>query len=353
MTNQLRIPAEWENQQAVQLTWPHVNSDWQPWIVEIEQVFDQLVKAISRYQSVIIACHPSRFNSLQTQFSDNQKVEVYSVKSDDTWARDHGPISQYHSGKLRLLNFRFNGWGSKYGANLDDKITSELAQQNAFTGTQILDQNWILEGGSIESDGQGSCLTTSRCLLNPNRNHQLSQLDIEQKLANIGFNRILWLSEGYLTGDDTDAHIDTLARFCSPDTIAYVQCRDKSDEHYQPLQAMEQQLQQFRQSNGEPYRLVPLPLPDPCINQNGERLPATYANFLIINNAVLVPTYGVRQDATALKILQRTFNNRDIIAINCRTVIEQFGSLHCLTMQIHSPTSSDQTPVNNSESYEI
>ena len=336
MAVNLRIPAEWEQQQAIQLTWPHADSDWQPWIDRIESVFINLVTAISQYQAVMVACHPSCFERVKNDLAEIKAVTLYPIASNDTWARDHGPISQYQQGQLRLLNFIFNGWGSKYGANLDNQITEQLSQQNAFAATELVSCDWILEGGSIESDGQGTCLTTSRCLLNPNRNSQLSQADLEQHLASIGFDRTLWLTEGYLAGDDTDAHIDTLARFCSTDTIAYVQCLDSEDIHYQPLLAMEQQLQQFKTRKKQNYRLVPLPLPSPCYNRDGDRLPATYANFLMINGAVLVPTYNVKEDKIALEIIQNLFPTRDIIGIDCRTVIEQFGSLHCLTMQIHT-----------------
>jgi agmatine/peptidylarginine deiminase len=192
----------------------------------------------------------------------------------------------------------------------------------------------VLEGGSLESDGKGTILTTSECLLSKNRNEHLSKIQIEQHLKeNFGAERVLWLNHGYLAGDDTDSHIDTLARFCNEKTIAYVGCENPEDEHYEALLQMKKELQQFTDVNGNHYQLVELPLPDACFDEDGKRLPATYANFTIVNGAVLVPVYGVLQDEKALEILQNCFPKREIIGVNCRILIEQHGSLHCVTMQ--------------------
>jgi agmatine/peptidylarginine deiminase len=194
----------------------------------------------------------------------------------------------------------------------------------------------VLEGGSLESDGKGTILTTSECLLSKNRNEHLSKVQIEQHLKeNFGAERILWLNHGYLAGDDTDSHIDTLARFCDDKTIVYVGCEDQEDEHFEALRQMKKELQQFRDFEGNPYKLIEVPLPDACFDTDGNRLPATYANFTIINGAVLVPVYGVSQDKTAMEILQGCFPDRKVIGVNCRILIEQHGSLHCVTMQYH------------------
>ncbi|MEM1214393.1 MAG: agmatine deiminase family protein, partial [Bacteroidota bacterium] len=255
--------------------------------------------------------------------------------SNDTWARDHGPISVFEDGQLRLLDFIFNGWGLKFPANRDNLLTKTLHTWGIYGDLPLEQVGLVLEGGALETDGQGTLLTTRECLLSPNRNPHLEQAALEEKLnETLGVDRFLWLENGRLLGDDTDAHIDTLARFCDAETIAYVHCDDPRDVHYADLQLMEQELQQFRTRRGTPYRLVPLPWPDACHAQDGNRLPATYANFLIINGAVLVPTYGLPQDQTALQVLQDCFPTREIIGIDCRLLIEQHGSLHCVTMQI-------------------
>ncbi|MDR1610043.1 MAG: agmatine deiminase family protein, partial [Candidatus Symbiothrix sp.] len=192
----------------------------------------------------------------------------------------------------------------------------------------------VLEGGSIESDGEGTLLTTSRCLLSKNRNEYKSKEEIAGYFQMIfGLKRILWLNKGYLAGDDTDSHIDTLARFCDSQTIAYVQCTDESDEHFKELSQMERELQKFKTPDGKPYRLIPLPMAEP-VYEDDERLPATYANFLIINGAVLMPGYNSPLDEIARLQLQQAFPDREIISIDCLPLIKQHGSLHCVTMQL-------------------
>lgn len=255
----------------------------------------------------------------------------------DTWARDHGPMATIRQGELFINDFGFNGWGNKFDARLDNLITEGLFNQKAF-GAEVRYNNlrdFILEGGSIESDGNGTILTTSACLLNPNRNPGFSKADIESKLAEtLGTTRVLWLDHGHLEGDDTDSHIDTLARFCNESTIAYVKCTNSADSHFEDMALMEAQLKSFTRVDGEPYTLVPLPMVSPIYNSEGARMGATYANFLIINKAVLVPVYGVPEDNHALEILAGVFPDREIVGINCLPLIKQNGSLHCITMQI-------------------
>jgi agmatine deiminase len=256
--------------------------------------------------------------------------------SNDTWARDHGPVTIFEQGQKILLDFVFNGWGLKFAANKDNLITRKLYEKGIFGHDEIRHGGLVLEGGALETDGAGTLMTTTECLLSPNRNPHLTQKEVEELLSEkLGVDRFLWLENGYLAGDDTDSHIDTLARFCSQDTIVYVQCPDKADEHYEALKQMEQELQAFRTRDGESYNLVPLPWPSPCYAEDGHRLPATYANFLIINGAVLVPTYRVPEDATALEVLTACFPSRKIIGIDCRELIEQHGSLHCISMQLY------------------
>lgn len=338
---QVRLPAEWEPQSAIMLTWPHINTDWRETLSAVEDTYFEIAKAVLSSQNLIISCEDS--NALQRACKElrpiakenGTNISSYTVPADDTWARDHGPISIFRDTSPTLLNFIFNAWGDKYASGKDNLITLDLARQGAFAETEIKTINFILEGGSIECDGNGTLLTTEHCLLQASRNQELSKADIEITLKReLGVSRILWLSAGYLKGDDTDAHIDTLARFVDTNTICYVACNDQSDEHYLPLKEMEAQLKAFQTSEGKPYRLVPLPMPAPVFVDNN-RLPATYANFLITNQSVLLPTYDSEQDEAAIAIIQDCFPDRSVIAINCLPLIEQHGSLHCVTMQLH------------------
>ena len=338
--NNVVLPAEWAPQSAIMLTWPHADTDWAPILDDVERVYRDLAVAIGLRQPVLISCEDAdRLPQIQAYLRNagvpDNHVKLYQVPADDTWARDHGPITVYREGAPVLLNFRFNAWGGKFESSKDDRINGELAKQGAFGNSQVQDVDFILEGGSIESDGQGTLLTTSACLLTDTRNSEQTQQDIEANLKQLlGVQQVLWLHHGHLAGDDTDSHVDTLARICDPQTICYVRCEDETDPHYAALNAMEAELRAFRTLAGEPYRLVPLPMPTAQFGPEGDRLPATYANFLIMNDAVLVPTYGVPEDETALNILQGCFPDREIVAINCRPLIEQHGSLHCVTMQI-------------------
>jgi agmatine/peptidylarginine deiminase len=271
---------------------------------------------------------------VKSYFKSTQNIYFDQIESNDTWARDHGGITVIENGNAVIHDYIFNGWGNKFEAALDNQITKKLYDKGIFENSSIKTFGLVLEGGSLESDGKGSILTTSECLLSKNRNEHLSKIQIEQHLKeNFCAERILWLNHGYLAGDDTDSHIDTLARFCDEKTIAYVGCDNSEDEHFYALQQMKKELQQFTDIEGDPYKLVELPLPDACFDSDGNRLPATYANFTIINRAVLVPVYGVSQDKKALEILHACFPDRNVIGVNCRVLIEQHGSLHCVTMQ--------------------
>lgn len=328
-----RLPAEWEPQSAVQLTFPHAGTDWADMLDTVLPCFVRIAETISRYEKVLIVCQDKEATSRLLRGARQERLIWVELPSNDTWARDHGGITIEENGRPVVLDFMFNGWGLKFPANLDNRITRALWERGLLHAEHRY-PGLTLEGGGIESDGQGALLTTAECLLSPNRNPQLSQEQTAEQLSILfGLKRVLWLRNGYLSGDDTDSHIDTLARFCAPDTIAYVRCGNPSDEHFAALQAMEQELQAFRMTNGQPYHLVPLPWPDACYAPDGRRLPATYANFLIINGAVLAPTYGVPQDGAALQIMQQLFPGRDVIGIDCRPLILQHGSLHCVTMQ--------------------
>jgi agmatine/peptidylarginine deiminase len=333
------LPAEWAPQDAILLTWPHVDSDWRSWLDQADQAFTALAAAISRYEIVLINCYNAKHSQhvrdlLATAGAKLERCRFQAVPSNDVWARDHGPITVYRDGRLALLDFRFNGWGGKYACDLDDQITRRLHALGAFGATPMESVDLILEGGSIETDGAGTLLTTAQCLLNPNRNG-LNQAALEQRLRDtLGFTRFLWLRRGHLIGDDTDSHIDTLARFSDPRTIVHQGCENPADPHFEPLQAMAEQLRAFRTAEGEPYRLIELPLPAARYDEEGQRLPAGYANFLILNGAVLVPTYDDPLDRVALERLRDCFPEREVVGVPCTTLIRQYGSLHCATMQL-------------------
>ena len=305
--------AEWEPQSMVQLTWPHKDTDWAPMLPEITAVYEEMAREIAKREPLLIVA-PEEFIS------------------NDTWARDHGFITVEDHGELVLLDFCFNGWGEKFEAALDNAINRHLYDQGLVRGTYEDHLDFVLEGGSIESDGKGTVFTTTCCLMAPHRNQSLTQAQIEDRLKQyLGAERIVWINHGSLIGDDTDGHIDTLVRICPDDTLLYI----GADADHPDLLAMEEELRTLRTIDGRPYRLLQLPLPRP-IYDGDDRLPATYANYLVINGAVLVPTYAQPDlDAEALRTIALAYPDREIVPIDCRPVIRQHGSLHCCTMQYY------------------
>lgn len=331
----ITFPAEWYPQSGVQVTWPHSNTDWAGDLEEVTTCYVTLSKEVLKREKLLVVCRDNA--EVEKYFSQDERKNLICVeiKSNDTWARDHGAISLLIDGGPVISDFGFNGWGLKFAANLDNLITGELFERGVFQPevTYRNNLNFILEGGSIESDGKGTLLTNTQCLLAPNRNQPKTQGEIEDYLKqSLGAERVLWLHHGYLAGDDTDSHVDTLARFCDEHTIAYVKCGNPDDEHYDELKAMEEELESFVAYDARPYRLIDLPMAD-VVYHDRERLPATYANFLIVNNAVLMPFYGTEKDQIAKEQLQKAFPDRDIVGIDCRPLIRQHGSLHCVTMQ--------------------
>ena len=275
------------------------------------------------------------YEEMAREIANREEVIIVGEPSNDTWARDHGFISLVDDqGGRRLLDFRFNGWGEKFPADLDNAINRRLYDEGKLKGEYIDCLDFVLEGGSIESDGKGTVFTTSCCLLAPHRNQPMTQEQIEERLKEtLCAERIVWIDHGHLTGDDTDGHIDTLVRVCPDDTLLYVGCDDPEDEQYIDLRLMEEQLKTLRTLDGKPYKLVRLPMPRP-IYDGEDRLPATYANFLVVNGAVLCPTYDQPDlDAEALHLIGEAFPDREIVGIDCRSIIKQHGSLHCCTMQ--------------------
>ncbi|PLX85702.1 MAG: agmatine deiminase [Desulfuromonas sp.] len=332
-----RLPAEWEEQDGILLAWPHPGSDWTPILHLVEPVFTEIARQAARFGKVLIVAHDASAvrAGLGSVGADHERVRILEIPNNDTWSRDFGPITILENGSPVLLDFGFNGWGLKFPADLDNLISRRLHAAGAFGAAPLRTTGLVLEGGSIDSDGKGTILTTSECLLGPNRNPHLDRGMIETRLReHFGADRVLWLENGYLAGDDTDAHVDTLARFAPGDAILHMACDDPEDEHFEPLRRMAAELERFRTPAGAPYRLLPLPWPKPRFDDEGQRLPATYANFLALNGAVLVPTYGDPADEAALKTIGLAFAGREIVGIDCSPLILQHGSLHCVTMQL-------------------
>jgi agmatine deiminase len=327
----IRLPAEWEKQDSILMSFPHKYSDWANDLKSALSVFVRMASSICFNQKLILVCDD--IQKTKELFCYHDKISFVSLKTDDTWIRDYGPITIYEDEKRKLIDFQFNAWGEKYKYDYDNQITKQLHKKWLFGVSELLEEDFVLEGGSIESDGEGTILTTSKCLLNPNRNPTFSKEQIEEKLkTTLGAKRVLWLNHGELTGDDTDAHIDTLARFVAKDTIAYVTCQ-KDDEHYEELEKIKKELESFETYEGKSYKLIPLPLPQ-AKYKNGQRLPATYANFLIANHVVLLPTYEDELDKEMISLFKKLFPTREIIPINAMRLIEEGGSIHCSTMQV-------------------
>jgi len=332
----IRFPAEWESQSGVQLTWPHDDTDWRDTLDEVIPCFVAIAREILSRERLLIVCRDADEVRLQlgnTACSEN--LRFFQTAINDTWARDHAPLSVFANGRPCLYDFAFNGWGLKFAANFDNRITRELVRLRAFAPNVVYRNllHCVLEGGSVESDGGDTILTTENCLLSANRNEHYGKDELDAFYREtFGVKRLLWLRSGYLAGDDTDSHVDTLARFCGRDTIAYVTCDDPTDEHFGALREMESELRAFRTTEGRPYALVALPMAEPTFD-GGQRLPATYANFLIVNGAVLMPTYGTPRDEVARARLRSAFPGREVVGVNCSPLIKQHGSLHCVTMQ--------------------
>ena len=391
------LPAEWEPQSAIMLTWPHAGTDWKPYLPQITNTYLQLADIITRYEQLLVGTPDvdSTRRLLHGALSSEQmnRVHLYEVESNDTWARDHGPITMVMRKKqntwmtpIRLLDFKFNGWGEKFRWEKDNAITLQLYYKAAFNADLENHQGFILEGGSIESDGKGTLFTTSQCLLAPHRNQPFDRENIDHLLKTFfNLRQVVWLDHGNLIGDDTDGHIDTIVRVAPHDTLLYIGSENPNDEQYEDFQALEKQLQGLLTFEGYPYRLLKLPMPDPiydngkqlvtkaqdgtlrdaftdkpyeekkigkeigcskdCLNDCekkcktislGDRLPATYANFLILNKAVIYPTYNQpEKDEEAKRQIQQAFPDREIIGVDSLTIIRQHGSIHCLTMQLH------------------
>lgn len=330
----IRLPAEWEEQEMILMAFPHLQSDWADDINSAYSVFVRIASSICYGQKLILLVPICEKENIKNMFCYHDKISFVSYDVDDTWIRDYGAISVIKDAKRVIKDFIFNGWGDKFSHDKDNLATKNIHKNWHFGISQIESVDFILEGGSIDCDGDGTILTTSECLLNKNRNKSYKKADIEQVLLDeLGIKNILWLNHGYLAGDDTDAHIDMLARFVSRETIVYLKCYDEKDEHFEELEKMEEELKSFRDIDGNGYKLIPLPLPKP-IYKDKQRLPVSYANFLITNTAVLLPIYKDESDKIVIEIFKNLFKDREIIPLDSRRLIEQGGSIHCSTMQV-------------------
>ncbi|HET6545319.1 MAG TPA: agmatine deiminase family protein [Rhodanobacteraceae bacterium] len=332
-----RLPAEWQPQAAIAVAWPHENTDWAARLAEVETSHVALVGAIARFEPVLVcvASPGVRHRAarlLEAAGVDAARLRFVEIPYDDTWLRDSGPVTLTDGRRFRVCDFRFTGWGGKFESGRDDRLVSELVAHRVFRDAEYSRIDWALEGGAIESDGAGTLLTTWRCL--HQRHPDASRATLTRELErHLGAKRVLWLEHGALEGDDTDAHIDTLARFAPNDSIVFQACDDRSDSHYAELALMRDELAALQTGDGRRYRLHPLPWPQPIVDQ-GRRLAASYANYLVVNGGVLVPAYGDPADAQARLVVATAHPGRDVVGIPCRPLIWQNGSLHCLTMQL-------------------
>lgn len=334
-----RMKAEWDIPSAILITFPSRETDWNYVLTEAREQYISLAsKLLNAGERLLIICSPEDREQICKRLGDRPYTLIDTIGFNDTWTRDYGPITVVEEGTLKLLDFGFNGWGLKFAADKDNLVNLNLHDQGLLNGFYENHRDFNLEGGSIESDGRGTILTTSRCLCSPNRNGGKSKEEIEVILRErLGASNVLWLDHGFLAGDDTDSHIDTLARLAPDDTIIYVTAPDDpADIHHDELKKMEAQLKEMRTLSGQPYRLVALPFPDAIYDEEGQRLPATYANYLVTGQNVFVPVYGQPlKDEEALKAIGEVFVGRNVIPVDCRTLILQHGSLHCSTMQLY------------------
>lgn len=329
---------EWTKCDGILLALPHEKTDWNYILTEAIDQYHRILKALTEEKiHVVILCD----NYVKAERISNQLnrsfITYIKAPFNDTWTRDYGPISILKNGDLRALDFGFNGWGLKFAADKDNLVNRYLNSKSVFSPNVYRNESsFILEGGSIETDGQGTILTTTKCLCSPNRNGGLTKNKVDENLRDkLGGQHILFLDYGHLEGDDTDSHVDTLARMAPNNTILFTGCRNLDDPQFEDLLKMRAQLTMFRNPEGEPYNLVELPLPDAIYDEKGERLPATYANYLVTENNLFMPTYGQpANDNLAMQTVRIVFPDHKVVGVDCTTLIKQHGSLHCATMQL-------------------
>jgi agmatine deiminase len=347
-----RMPPEWAPHAATYLVWPHNLDTWPGKFEPIPAVFAQMAAAIAHFEPVRILIKDSLvgeevaalIRAAPGPFGDPvrlDRIELLPIATNDSWIRDHGPIFVNRRGgdeatpRQIALDWRFNSWGEKYGAyDLDDVVPQRLSERYGF---EVVEPGIVLEGGSIDVNGTGCLLTTESCLLNPNRNPSLTRAEVEDFLkVYLGVNQVLWLGDG-IAGDDTDGHVDDLARFTAPDTIVTVAEEDPADPNFAPLRDNLARLHAMRDASGNPFRVEILPMP-PALHHDGTRLPASYANFYIANGGVIMPSFGCPADDAAAAILAQLFPGRRVARIPSTDLVWGLGAIHCLTQQHPAPT---------------
>jgi agmatine/peptidylarginine deiminase len=337
MRDGFRLPAEWEPQAGIVIAWPHAGTDWAPRLERVERAYVALARAIARFETVLVCVAGEAVRERATRLLadariDRDRLRFVDAPYDDTWLRDSGPLTLRDGDRFRLVDFRFTGWGGKFEGGRDDRLVGTLVERGAFVAAEHRRVDWALEGGAIESDGRGTLLTTWRCL--HQRHPGMTREAMTARLCgSLGADRVLWLEHGYLEGDDTDAHVDTLARFAPGDAIVLQTCDDADDPHQAELARMADEIAALRTVDGQPYRLHPLPWPRPILDE-GRRLAASYANYLVLDGGVVMPAYGDRADAVAAAVVAGAHPGREVVQVDARDLIWQNGSVHCLTMQL-------------------
>ncbi len=330
------MPAEWEYQSLIQLTFPSLHSDWKDNFPEVIQCYIDIIAAITPFQKILLLCQQIKTAKKIIPFGLHQQIIWQEIPTNDTWCRDYGGITVLINQKRTLLDFTFNGWGNKFTSTLDNQSNIKIFKTNTLNKYAYKKIDFVLEGGSIESNGNGILLTTSQCLLHPNRNPHYSKKQITSLLqSELGAQKVLWLNSKQLHGDDTDGHIDTLARFLSPNAILCQQSKDSTNPNYDNLLLTQKELATFKNNAGKPFSIHTIPLPDPIYNEASQSLPATYLNFLFINKAILVPQYNQVHDKKVIQFFTAFFPKKEIIGINCVPLIQQGGAIHCASMQYY------------------
>jgi agmatine deiminase len=332
ISNRLRMPAEWERHEATWLVWPHNEDHWPGNFSPIPYVYVEIVRAIKRSEKVFICVNDVAMEQhARVLLQPDDAIRFFHIPTNASWSRDHGPIFvKDEEGQLLITDWIFHSWGEKYPPwDLDDVVPQRVGE---ILNIPLIAPGIVLEGGSIDVNGKGTLLTTEQCLLNRNRNPQLNRAEIEQYLEKyLGAANVLWLKEGII-GDDTDGHIDDIARFVNKRTVVCVIEQNRSDENYEILKRNHDDLQKMRDQDGHLLEIAELPMPDPVFYEKN-RLPASYANFYITNGTVLVPTFRCAQDHTAIDIFEKLFPDREIVGIDCVDLVWGLGTIHCSTQQ--------------------
>jgi agmatine deiminase len=328
-----RMPAEWEPHAATWLAWPHKEESWPGKFEPIPRIYTELVRTLGRFEHVnILAGEPLVMEQARATVGELKNVTLWDIPTNDSWIRDHGPtfLVGPASKPKALVDWGYNAWGGKYPPfDLDDAVPQHIGRRQ---GRWIFEPQIIMEGGAIDVNGRGTALTTEQCLLNPNRNPQLDRADVERYLREyLNATHVLWLGSG-IEGDDTDGHIDELARFVNPTTVVAPLEDDRSDANYEPLRENFDRLKKMKDQDGRRFEVVPLPMPQ-AMHYEGQRLPACYCNFYMANGAVIVPQFDDPADARVLDLMRSLMPGREVIGLSARDLVWGLGAFHCITQQ--------------------